>query len=137
MIPRAKCRLCQTLVEIKNPLDIFTCSCGELQLDAIWGTVHAKVKDDISNLILIDDEGNEVVHKRNGERIESTAKEILKDMIQASEGIDPYSKREHISLLKQMAQNIDSLPPSARSSPVTHSDLSSLISLLVELFCAS
>lgn len=119
---RAKCKLCNTIITTLNTLDEFSCPCGELTIDCISGEFHAKVKSDIDNLILVDDEGNEIIPKFAHIELEMSV---------------PNSRKEILLTLDAMIASIDSLPPSARQSPITHSDFSAALSLIATLFRAS
>ena len=124
MKKRAKCKLCLTVVEAKNYIDIWSCSCGEISIDRISGEWHASVIKDINNLILIDDEGNEIIPK------------IASNNNYELNVPSTYSKESLLETLNAMAKNIDSLPQDARLAPITHSDFGALITLLSSIFRA-
>ncbi len=118
---RAKCKLCSSIIEVKNETDIFSCSCGEVSLDTQFGHCHASIKSDPSNLLMVDDEGNEIIptRKRDDDAIEDVSK---------------LSKKDLLNMLDEMKKHIDDLPQHAQHAPVTHSDLASVLSLLSLVF---
>lgn len=124
MRKRAKCKVCNSILEV-TLYDMTFCKCGEVSIDMLSGEFHANVQDDINNLILVDDEGNEIIPK------------IATNSLIDSEIPYHNSKQSLIYALEQMSKNIYSLPSEARSSPITHSDFGELITLLSSIFRAS
>lgn len=128
MRKRAKCKLCNTVVETKNNFDIWSCPCGEISIDRISGAFHANVKNDIDNLILVDNDGNEIIPKISS---------AIEDSEQTTHKIDKGGLEELLYILDKYAENLHNLPPEARQSPITHSDFGALITLLSSIFRAS
>lgn len=59
---RAKCKLCQKIVESLLPEDYQQCECGEIGIDG--GNIKFKVfYKNVENFLRIDDNGNEVIVK--------------------------------------------------------------------------
>lgn len=119
---RAKCKLCQSIIESFHVHDYVKCACGEIAVDG--GTDYYKVMaNDFSNFLRIDDEGNEIeVTLKEKESYEEDVKPI---------DIDSKPNRASlIGMLDEMANNIDRLPSYAKQSPVNQYDLQALISLL-------
>jgi len=118
---RAKCRLCDSIIESFHVHDYVKCSCGEIAVDG--GTDYYKaIERDFSNFLRVDDEGNEIV---------ITVKE--KNDVKPLEMPKP-TKEELIKMLDTMADNIENLPNFAKQNPVNHYDLQALISLLSLIF---
>lgn len=120
---RAKCRLCKDIIESFHRQDFVECSCGEISIDGGRDTFKCGAKD-WKNFLRVDDLGNEIVVKAEGEELTSP-----KD-IQAS----PPNKEELIKLLQSHLDSIEALPPHAMTTPINHYDFASLLILLLALF---
>ncbi len=117
---RAKCKLCQSIIESFHREDYVECSCGEISVHG--GTDHYGVSyRDASNFLRVDDEENEIVIKVKDKENE--------DVKQLDNDIKP-SKEDLIKMLDEMANNIEALPSYAKQTPVTQYDLLSLVSLI-------
>lgn len=113
----AKCRLCGSVIESFYADDFVSCKCDEISVDG-----GAKMKcfaKNWNNFMRIDDEGNEIVVKIEGE----------------DEHVKPLynSKPTYEDLLSEldiMIENIDKLPNHAKIQPINHYDFGSLLLLL-------
>lgn len=119
---RAKCKLCDSIIESFHRDDYVSCTCGEI---AIWGGTDSYNVSyrDIANFVRVDDEGNEIIVK---EEQSSDVKQI-----------DPETKpsrNDLIKMLDEMANNIENLPPHAKFQSVNQYDMQALISLLSLIF---
>ena len=56
---RAKCTLCNSIIESFHPTDHVICKCGEIELNG-GDAMYAKAND-FKNFVRVDDRGNEVV----------------------------------------------------------------------------
>lgn len=112
---RAKCALCKSLIESKDPFDTVECNCGEI---AVEGSDKVFAKD-WNNFLRIDDEGNEIVPTIKEKELAIHSKPSRKELL---EGMDEFIK------------SFERLPTHAMLAPVTHSDLLSVLSILRELF---
>jgi|HubBroStandDraft_2_1064218.scaffolds.fasta_scaffold128049_3 hypothetical protein len=149
---RAKCRLCNKILEVHYG-ECISCACGEIMVDRFSNQFHATIKTDKSNLIFMDDNGNEIIPsyaKENGYETEIingffpgrpgnkfTVKKSEPFMLPGYGDIDDSSKHELLDTLDAMAQNVANLPQEARGTPITHSDFGALLSLLSSLFRSS
>jgi len=121
---RAKCKLCGSIIESFHEHDYITCKCSEI---SIWGGLNAYYTsaNDYSNFLRVDDEGNEIVVSVK-EKETSNVKPLYIET--------KPTRADLIKMLEEMAKNIENLPPSSMSSPLTNYDLGSLISLLTMIF---
>lgn len=136
---RALCKLCSTVIECTNSQDFFSCPCGEVTIDQAHGAFHAAIKTSVSNFICIDDEGNEIIPKY-GDNFSWIDGASIVDPIEQngiSGEINIGSRRELLSIMDAMIINIDRMPQDAKYAPVTHSDFSELLTLIVALFRSS
>ena len=119
MINRAKCKLCNKIIDITDKEGWSSCLCGEISINFSNGKKTAIIKHE-GNLLEVDDEGNEIVLE-------------LKDALN-SDMQDMPKKEDLIKLLDKMIKDCESLPPQAMSSFVSQYELMSLLMLLSSLF---
>lgn len=118
---RAKCKLCQSIIESFHLNDFVSCKCGEIFVNG--GTDDYKCgAGEWSNFLRVDDEGNEIVVK-------------VTDEVKPLYNEKP-NKKELIKLLDEMIKNIESLPPQAMHTSVTQFDLASALLLVSAIFRA-
>lgn len=112
---RAKCKLCGSIIESLNDKDMVECQCGEISL--YDGTkVWCKSKD-IGNLVMVDDEGNEIV------------------VVDRNNSSKP-NRKELIDMLDEMVKNMENLPIQAMSSYINHYDFASSLLLISSILRA-
>jgi hypothetical protein len=117
---RAKCKLCNDIIESFHRSDMVSCKCGEISIDGGAEICRVLAKD-LSNVLRIDDEGNIIIPK-----IVEKAPHTTLDA-----DISPKpTKAELLDLLDKMRSDIEQLPSGAAIAPVTHYDFASLIMLL-------
>lgn len=138
---RAKCKLCNNIIEIKNRIDMFSCPCGEITIDFITAQLHASIKTDKTNLLFVDDDDNEIVTKtldsENVAWIDGKSIVDPKEKEMMNEDVNLGSRRELLSMIDALIHNIDSMPNQGRFAPVTHSDFAEILSLVAALFRSS
>lgn len=117
---RAKCKLCNSIIESYTIEDRVECECGEIGISGGLQNLEC-FANDFSNFLRVDDEGNEIVVKvkENDESVDYTMKP---------------SRAELVDMLEELRLRIDSLPPQAMHSPVTHADFASLLMLISAIF---
>lgn len=103
---KAKCKLCQSIIESMNETHYVTCSCGEISVDG--GESMRCAARNFDNFLRIDDEGNEVV-------------------VQVKE---KYCKSDLINMLESFIEKIEQMPPNALYSSVNHYDLLTSLNLI-------
>ena len=109
---RAKCRLCQSVIESFHSQDLVECKCGEI---AVYGGLSMQCSaKNWSNLIRVDDEGNEIVP-------------IVK------EGATLNNFVSRMGMFKEMIDSFDKLPEEARMTPVTQTDLQNALKIIYSL----
>ncbi len=117
---RAKCRLCQTVIESTLENESVICFCGEIE---IYGGsnkfgVYAR---DYANFIRIDDNDKEVEVK------------VIEKKKNESRALKP-SRSEMILSLSEMIKSIERLPKQAMLTAINHYDYCSLLILLESIF---
>lgn len=118
---RAKCKLCEDIIESLNDQDYQLCRCGEIFVDG--GKQLLCGANDWSNFIRIDDAGNEIVPT-----IEET------EEVSIETEISPIERREKLlSMFKNLIDSFDNLPTNGRVAPITHYDLQSALVIIYEL----
>lgn len=118
---RAKCKLCQSIIESFHSTDLVACKCTEIYVDG--GTALACGANDWNNFLRVDDEGNEIIVKVKSEE---ETKEI--------EPTHKPTKKHLLDMLEEMHKNIEKLPQHAMTLPINHYDYCSLLMLLSSIF---
>lgn len=121
---RAKCKLCNDIIESFHRHDYVTCKCGKIAIDGGPEYYKASAKD-FKNFLRVDDEGNE---------IEITFQEKNDELVKAEEPIVKPTKKELLRTLEEMVKTFNDLPQEAMMAPINHYDFSSLLSVLLVLF---
>lgn len=122
---RAKCKLCQSIIESFHRHDYVSCACGEIAVDGGNDYFRCAAKDWV-NFIRINDDDSEVPIKIQ----ESDTSSLKPD----PEGISKPSKEELLDMLDEMVKNVEALPDHAKLTPINHYDFCSSLMLLSALF---
>lgn len=112
---RAKCRLCETVIESHQEHDLVSCVCGEIAIDGGDKTYMAHAKN-FQNFLRIDDEGK-VLEVQYVEKPE--------------EG--KLTKAELLDMLEENIKALDRLPPHAMAAPMTNYDYYAFGSLVLSI----
>ncbi len=124
---RAKCRLCNEIIESFHRGDYVSCKCDEIAVSGGNEKLEVFAKN-WANFMRVDDEGNEIIIA-----VEEKKDEANKDLPVAP----TLTKDDYIKMLEEFCQNIDDLPQDAKFSSVTHVDLVSVLRILVDIFRSS
>lgn len=124
---RAKCKLCEDIIESFHSTDMVICKCGGVYVDGGESMKCGASSWDI--FLRVDDEGNEII---------PTIKE--KDDVKPLYTYDPErpkaTKEDMLEMLDMMIKKIEEMPVHAMSSYITHFDYYSLLLLVSSLFKA-
>jgi hypothetical protein len=120
---RAKCKLCQSIIESFHSSDYVICKCGEIAVDG--GSALKCSARDWKNFLRVDDEGNEIIIQ-----IQET------DNVKLLYNGEKPSKKELLDMLDEMIKGIDRLPEHAKSGFINHYDFVSSLLLLSEILRA-
>lgn len=127
---RAKCKLCDDIIESVHHHDYITCKCGEISVDGGDHYCRCSARN-WENFIRIDDEGNEVIPKIVDKlSIEEENKTV-------SANTPEMRKVLALDALEEMIKKIEELPQAAMVTAITHYDYYSLLLLLSALFRAN
>ena len=126
---RAKCRLCNSIIESFHRYDYVTCKCGEIAIDGGLDEFRVTARD-YANFLRIDDEGNEIIVKV---KEKSEPEQNEPDVKQLDIDTRP-SRNDLIKMLDNMSKNVENLPEHAKLSYITQYDFGALISLLHMIF---
>lgn len=119
---RAKCKLCNSIIESFHRYDHVTCKCGEISVDGGTDEMRSYVKN-WNNFLRIDDNGNEIIVQVKD------VKEPITDMPKHKP-----TKKELMEMLEDMIKSYDNLPAHAMQAPVTNYDLSACLLLILSIF---
>ncbi len=118
---RAKCRLCQSVIESFHSTDYVMCKCGEIAVDA--GSAMKCFAQSWENFIRVDDNNNEIVVKVQ----QSPSDTTLNDKTLSNKPtIDDL-----LDMLDEMTKSIERLPQQAMTLPITHYDHYSSLMLIL------
>lgn len=123
---RAKCKLCESIIESFHRHDYVSCECGEISVDGGRDYFRASAKD-WGNFLRIDDFDKEIPVKV----VEQVPKEMVEDIKPK-----PQTRKEVLELLESTIKSLQELPPDAMTTPINHYDYVSLLFLLSALFKA-
>jgi hypothetical protein len=117
---RAKCKLCQSVIESFHKFDLVSCKCGEISISGGLDAYEAAAMN-WNNFLRIDDQNNEIVVKVEGNH------PLIK--IQEIPSTKP-NRKELLSMLDEMIKSIENLPDHAKYSSVNQYDLYSFMLLM-------
>ena len=119
---RAKCKVCNQILESFHRYDYVTCNCGEISISGGNDILECSAKD-WKNFLRVDDEGN---------TIEVKMADQLESLPQTEE--PTMTRDDLIDMLEAMTKNIENLPTHAKTSPVNQYDLLSLAYVVLAIF---
>lgn len=122
---RAKCALCEDIIESKDQHDYVTCKCGEIAVDggqAYW----RQMAQHADNFLRLDDNDNVV--ERVPEK-EVNTQEILKEISKPAP-----TKDELLEHLKDLLERVQNMPEHAKTISINHYDFESLLILVLAIF---
>lgn len=126
---RAKCKLCSDIIESFYADDYAPCKCGEIYVD---GGIAMRCGSNLwENFLRLDDEGNEIIPKIQDKDTLTNNKPRIDE-----NSYHKIRKKEMIEMLDEMRKNMENFPMNAMLTPVTHSDLCSILILLSGIFKA-
>lgn len=121
---RAKCKLCQEVIESFHRHDYVCCKCGEIAVDG-GNDYHRCMAKDWDNFLRMDDNDNIIIPKVI-DKSESEKKEVVITSV-------TLTKHDKISMLREMIKSYERLPDEAKLGPINHYDFISLLLLLSSL----
>ncbi len=117
---RAKCKLCQSIIESFHRYDNVSCKCGEIAIEGGQDYLRCSAKD-WKNFLRIDDEGNEIV---------PTIKDKEEEKPNEVKSVAPPTRKELLDMLDEMIASYERLPQNARTQSPTNYDLAAALLLL-------
>lgn len=125
---RAKCKLCEDILESFHKHDYVTCKCGEISIDGGDYYMHCSARD-WHNFLRVDDNDNEIVP----EIIEKDGEHHFRDDMQKNETEKVMNKKELIYAFKMQTEHLETLPRHERYKAVSNADLHSFMLLLLQI----
>ena len=122
---RAKCKLCEEIIESKAQHDYVICKCGEIGVDGgeAWPRCLAR---DWRNFIRIDDGDNEVIPT-----IVDKEPEVVEEKLEKI--ADRLTTADHLGAINSMIEAIERLPDHEMIKPITHYDYYSMLLVVREV----
>lgn len=112
---RAKCKLCETIIESFYKDDYVYCKCGEIAISGGNSALETWAKD-YANFLRVDDRGNEITVTYKGSA-DKTPKEIPEEIPKA------MTKKEMLDILDAMIKGDEQLPEKALHASLSYYDL--------------
>lgn len=129
---RAKCKICQTIIQSFHSTDYQECSCGEIAVDK--GDAFICYANDFNNFLRVDDEGNEIIVKIIDKSAESAPSEHSESETENKPHKAPPTKQEIIKIIQGNIESVERLPEEAMNTYLTQYDYLSLLFLLLSIF---
>lgn len=124
---RAKCKLCNDIIESKHRNHYVKCKCGEIMIDGGNDSFRSSVQTTWDNFLRIDDDGKEIpvqVKQKSGNETENQAIPIHHNK---------PNIEDLIGMLNEMNKTFDDLPPHAQFGSVTQCDLNASLLLIEQI----
>lgn len=113
---RAKCKLCNEIIESFHEFDYVTCKCKEISISGGQIRFECSAKD-WKSFLRVDDNGKEIVV-------------TVQDSITSDNAPTTTPEQESpLQILDNMIDALNNLPQHALSQPLTHYDMLSLLNL--------
>lgn len=124
---RAKCKLCNEVIESFHMHDYVTCKCGEISVDGGQNFFKCSANN-WTNFLRVDDEDNEII----------PIIQDLDDQEKTTKEPEPrqLSRKELIDMLQETLKGIERLPDHAMSLPINHYDFYSFGVLVLSILRA-
>lgn len=117
---RAKCLLCQSVIESFHYYDHIECKCGEISITGGTDVYKTSSRDpSYKHFVRVDDEDKEIVVKVLDGEDKPTPVDVPK-----------LTRDDYMKMLDAMIKNIEELPSHAMQTPITHYDFYSSLLLL-------
>lgn len=110
---RAKCKLCNSIIESVHERDMCECNCGEIAV--MGGSNMGCSAQNWNNFLRVDDQDNVIV-------------------VQVKEAPKKPNRKDFLDALDEMIRRIEEMPPNAMVVSINHYDFVSLLILLSSIF---
>lgn len=117
---RAKCKLCQDVIESYHATDMVVCKCTEIYVDG--GTAMKCGAGDWQNFLRVDNEGNEIIPVIKDANVKPLYIEYPKPSLE-----------DKLKMLEDMIKGYESLSTAGLSAFATNYDLLSVLMLLLSI----
>lgn len=128
MINRAKCKLCNKIIESHLPDEIVMCACGTIGVaDGAAMRTYCKDNRYSEYFVRVDDLGNEI-----SVQYQKVPSDVESDE-SAKEPIKPLARNECIDMLDEMIKSLENLPKHAQLAPINSIDLLSFMLVITNI----
>lgn len=118
---RAKCKLCESVIESFHRHDFVSCKCGEISVDG--GQDYFKcMYSNKDNFLRVDDEGNVIVPTFKEKEPEIESVKPIETIVTKED-----KRKLLIDAVEEMIKAVEGLPQNAMTTPVTQYDYASLL----------
>lgn len=130
---RAKCKLCQVIIESLAKNDIVTCKCGEISIQG-GNEYYGAIAKDFANFLRVTDDGNEIVVQYIESKPKSISSQSEASQESFPEPIERPTREQLLEMLEETLKGIERLPHHALYGPASHADFYSLGALVLSIF---
>jgi hypothetical protein len=122
---RAKCKLCQSIIESFHDTDYVSCKCSHISVSGGLRMECSAI--DWGNFLRVDDQGNEIIVKvknvigNSGTQEENDVKQLYNE--------NP-TREDKLKMLDEMIKSYENLPTHALQAPITGYDFTSALLLI-------
>lgn len=128
---RAKCKLCDDIIESAHSQDYQLCKCGEIFVDG--GKDLKCGAKDWTNFRRIDDSDREIIPKII-EKSDISPGNVESEEVHSTYEPNPEQKHANLcSMLKGVIDSYDNLPQHAKLASITHYDLQAALLIIYEI----
>lgn len=129
---RAKCKLCNSVIESMHRHDYVTCTCGEISISGGLDYLHASAKN-FDNFFRVDDDDAVInVSYKEDKGEEKQDSQVNKE--EDTKDAHKPTREELLTMLDEMLKAYEQLPRNALHAPISHADQLSLLMLISSLF---
>jgi hypothetical protein len=122
---RAKCKLCNSIIESYHEYDYVTCKCSEISVTG--GNIKFECfANDWNNFIRVDDQGNEIIVIVKDNPSLNMPTQVQETPLSNQKP----TKKDLLNILEEQIKYYENLPQNAMSAPVSNYDLLSTLLIL-------
>ncbi len=128
---RAKCKLCQDIIESFHATDYVSCKCGEIIVDG--GPAFRCAAGSWDNFIRVEEDGTEIpieIKEMTRYEISDLVPYPKIELEEESKELAKIAKKDILDQVRALIESIEKLPPHAMNLPVNNYDHLSLLLLL-------
>jgi hypothetical protein len=121
---RAKCKLCESIIESFHDMDYVSCKCGHISVSG--GLKMECGAIDWNNFLRVDDKGNIIVVKVNNSNSDFEKDKTTSNPVYS----ENLTREDKIKMLDDIIKSYENLPKHVLESPINGYELTSVLILI-------